>query len=65
MLRMMNETKESLGCGMVGWSAEAVDFVKAISSAFPVELSDVSIHGPFPTVADGMQARLRRRSEAA
>ena len=40
MLRMMNETRESLGSTAVEWSAEALDFVKAISSVYPDELSD-------------------------
>ena len=44
MLRMMNETRESLSCIEVGWSAEALDFVNAVSSASPDELSDVSVH---------------------
>lgn len=42
MLRMMNETRESLATTTVSWSAEALDFVKATSLASPDELSDVS-----------------------
>ena len=43
MLQMMNETIESLDFTAVDWSAEALDFIKATSSATPDELSDVSL----------------------
>ena len=43
MLQMMNETIGSLDSTAVDWSAEALDFVKATSSASPDELSDVSV----------------------
>lgn len=43
MLQMMNETIGSLDSTTVDWSAEALDFVKATSSASPDELSDVSV----------------------
>jgi hypothetical protein len=42
MLRMMNETRESLDSTAVDWSAEALDFVKETSLVSPDELSDVS-----------------------
>ena len=44
MLEMMDETRESLKSTPVDWSAEAVNFVEATSSATPDELSDVSFH---------------------
>jgi hypothetical protein len=43
MLQMMNETTQSLDSMAVDWSAEALDFVKATSSASPDELSDVRV----------------------
>ena len=42
MLRMMNETRESLKSTAQDWTAGALDFVEATSSAAPDELSDVS-----------------------
>lgn len=45
MLNMMDESRDSLDDTPGKWSAEAVDFVRATSSASPEELSDVSIHG--------------------
>jgi hypothetical protein len=44
MLEMMDETRETLKSTAVDWSAEAVNFVEATSSATPDELSDVSFH---------------------
>lgn len=41
MLQMMDETRETLKSA-VDWSAEAVNFVEATSSATVDELSDVS-----------------------
>ena len=41
MLRMMNETRESLESTDQDWTPEALDFVLATSSASPNELSDV------------------------
>lgn len=42
MLEMMDETRETLKSTAVDWSAEAVHFIEATSSATPDELSDVS-----------------------
>jgi hypothetical protein len=42
MLEMMDETRETLKSTAVDWSAEAVNFVEATSSATPDELSDMS-----------------------
>ena len=42
MLQMMHETRETLKSTAVDWSAEAVNFVEATSSATPDELSDVN-----------------------
>lgn len=42
MLEMMDETRESIKSTAVDWSAEAVHFVEATSSATPDELLDVS-----------------------
>jgi len=46
MLEMMKETRESLDSTAVDWSAEAVDFVEATSSASPDEPSDVRLSTP-------------------
>jgi hypothetical protein len=46
MLEMMDETRETLKSTAVDWSAEAVNFVEATSSATPDELLDVS----FPNI---------------
>ena len=44
MLQLMRETKETLAqTGPERWSAEAINFVEATSSASHSELSDVSI----------------------
>lgn len=44
MLRMMNETRESLDSTELDWSDEALDFIKeTASSKFPDEISYVSI----------------------
>ena len=42
MLRMMNETRESLDSTAVDWSAEALNFVKETSLASPDKLSNVN-----------------------
>ena len=43
MSQLMRENKETLELpGRVGWSAEAIDFLEATSSASPDKLSDVS-----------------------
>ena len=57
---MMNETGESLGSSEVPWSAEALDFVKAISSRSPDELSDVSVQTVlFQPLLTTLPARIR------